>query len=768
MSAPARALPGPHDADAQIGRFLLYRRGRVAALLLLLLFALLIGAHTLRGPGHRPATGVAAWLDLVGQPAASVQQLLFDAYQRMVPRQRQAQTVAVVGIDENSLKVIGQWPWPRSQLADLIDAIAQFQPAAIGLDIYMPEADQTSPEQVAARLQPEQAALADALRRLPTHDARLAQVLRRAPTVLGAAGFNFATFGTSEGMQIAPMRVHGDDALVYLDRYPQVLASLPQLQSAAHGQALVSVSDEAVVRRIPLALAVGQVPAPSLALEMLRVATGSPAIDIHVDRHGVRALSVADLTVHTQAGGDVWLHFAPEAQGAQSRNISAIDMLAGRVAADALHSKLVLIGLTGSGLNDRRVTPLGESVAGIEIQAQLLESMLDGRMLLRPWWMGMVEMALLLGLGLSMVAVVPTALTRTGADGQRQPRRVGWWVALTCLLLVGSGFWLFDRQGWLFDGAGMSIAFAAVLASLVSSSTLEVQRDNRRLAAAEHALREEAARLAGEMEAARRIQLGSLPNAETAFPGEVRFTVSALIEPAREVGGDLFDFFMVDERRLCFLIGDVSGKGVPASLFMAVTRTLSRSFATRLTGGPSQIVSAANQDLSSGNVETLFVTMLFGVLDVVSGELELVNAGHDAPWRLPVQQPPGQIVAAADAGGPPLCVLDDFVYTVQRLQLAPGDRLCMVTDGITEAANGAGDLYGSARMRQALEQAGDGGADSVVQLLREDVAGFVAGAEASDDLAILVVQWHGPVGAGDTRASPPRGRHPSGPLPLVG
>jgi adenylate cyclase len=321
-------------------------------------------------------------------------------------------------------------------------------------------------------------------------------------------------------------------------------------------------------------------------------------------------------------------------------------------------------------------------------------------------------------------------------------------VALVCVLLLGAGFWMFHRHGWLFDGAGMSIAFAAVLASLVSSATLEVQRDNRRLAAAEHALREKSARLAGEMEAARRIQLGALPNADTAFPGETRFAVSALVEPAREVGGDLFDFFMIDERRLCFLIGDVSGKGVPASLFMAVTRTLSRSFATRLSGGPSQIVSAANEDLSSGNVETLFVTMLFGVLDVASGEMELVNAGHDAPWRLQSQQPPRQLVAASDAGGPPLCVLDDFVYVVQHLQLAPGDRLCMVTDGITEAANAAGELYGSTRVRQALAQVGDGGAQAIVQVLREDVAGFVAGAEASDDLAILVVQWHGPGGSG--------------------
>jgi len=263
-------------------------------------------------------------------------------------------------------------------------------------------------------------------------------------------------------------------------------------------------------------------------------------------------------------------------------------------------------------------------------------------------------------------------------------------------------------------------------------------------------LREEAARLAGEMEAARRIQLGSLPNATRAFPGEKRFAIDALIEPAREVGGDLYDFFMVDERRLCFLIGDVSGKGVPASLFMAVTKALARSFATRLAGGPAQIVSAANLDLSRENVETLFVTLLLGVLDVESGELELVNAGHEGPWRLGADGTLRQVIAAAGQGGPPLCVVDDFVYRVHKLRLSPGDRLCMVTDGITEAANDAGELYGNHRLHAALASVPPGApASGIVHDVREDVGAFVAGAEASDDLAILVLHWKG------VAASPP-------------
>lgn len=731
--------------NALLGRVFLYQRGRAVALVFLLLYAVLLGLADPAPPAGEPQRVQQQLARTFAAPVAAVRQYLFDSYQRAFPRQRQAQSVAIVGIDEDSLKIVGQWPWPRNKLAELIDAIAVHSPAAIGLDIYMPEPDQTSPEQVAQRLPPQQESLAAGLRSLPRHDTRLAEALHAAPTVLGAAGFQFETLATTVGMRTFEVAQEGDDPRPFLPRYPFVLASLPQLQAATHGQALVSIEQEAIVRRVPLIAAVGAQVTPSLAMEMLRVGYDRGPIAVRTDAHGIREVRVADQRFATQAGGDIWLHFAPEAQGDGSRNISAADLLAGKITGAGIENKLVLIGLTGSGLNDRRVTPLRESVAGIEVQAQLLESMFDGRMLLRPWWMAWVEYVLLLVVGTAMVQAAPSGLRRPPVDRGRGHVRLGWWVSLVCLALLALGFWLFVQQGWLFDGASLSLGFAILLASLVSSSTLEVERDNRRLAQERQHLREEAARLAGEMEAARRIQLGSLPNATRAFPGETRFAIDAVIEPAREVGGDLYDFFMVDDRRLCFLIGDVSGKGVPASLFMAVTKALARSFATRLAGGPAEIVSAANVDLSRENVETLFVTLLLGVLDVESGRLELVNAGHEGPWRLGAGRRPEQVIAGPMEGGPPLCVVEDFDYRVHRVQLLPGDRLCMVTDGITEAANAAQELYGNGRLRAVLaglDVASD--AATITHGVREDVGRFVAGAEASDDLAILVLHWKGP------------------------
>ena len=232
--------------------------------------------------------------------------------------------------------------------------------------------------------------------------------------------------------------------------------------------------------------------------------------------------------------------------------------------------------------------------------------------------------------------------------------------------------------------------------------------------------------------------MGSLPNAATAFPDETRFAVAALLEPARAVGGDLYDFFMLDADRLFFVIGDVSGKGLPASLFMAVTKALAKSAALRGTEGVGAIVETANLEMSRENPESLFVTLVAGILDAETGTVELCNAGHDAPWQVGS----GGVARLQTDGGPPLCVLDNFPYPVATLQLAPDEALCLITDGITEAMNGAGELYGNDRLAAVLARTGSGPDDIVVRL-RADVLDFVADAEPSDDLTLLAIRYHG-------------------------
>ena len=681
--------------------------------------------------------------DMVARPFKTGRQLLFDGYQRTFPRQPQSQPVTVVAIDEKSLAEIGQWPWPRNRLAALLDAIGQAGPAVVGLDMFMPEADQTSPARVAANLPREQATLARALARLPNHETHLAAALRRTPSVLGAAGFDFPSHSTTSGLRVTPLAIQGEDPLPWLRNYPYVLASLPELQAAAHGQALLTVSrlDGGVVRRVPLVLAVNQQPVPGLAMEMLRVASGSSAVEVEVGQLGIEAVQVADLRVPVQENGDVWLHFA-RSQTSAARYLSAADVLSGNFDPERLNGKLVLLGLTGSGLSDMRSTPLGELVPGVEIQAQLMESLFDGRFILRPWWLKWLETALLLVVGSVMIWAIPRTDGRVAAALQKTPRAASWWVIGLNVLIVSVGYLLFYTRGLMFDSASTFIGLSSVLGSLVSSALIEIDQQTRRIEADRQRLRENEARVAGELAAARRIQLGSLPDAKKLFADEKRFSLAALLEPARDVGGDLYDFFMLDERRLCFIIGDVSGKGVPASLFMATTRTLARSIALRMDEGAGAVVSAANRELAWENAEFLFVTLLFGVLDVERGELALVNAGHDGPWRLATDGTVTQITCPPEAGGPPLCVLDDHHYTAQTLQLSPGDTLCLVTDGITEAFDAKGQAYGSERLTQVLRALPPGcPPQEVMRQVRSDVASHTGDTEATDDLTLLVLRW---------------------------
>ncbi len=605
-------------------------------------------------------------------------------------------------------------------------------PAAIGLDIYMPEADQTSPARMAARLPESRQALRRALAALPDHDRVLADALRETPTVLGAAGFDNETLTTSRGLRTTPIRINGgsdSEALANVRRYPFVLASLPELQAAARGQGLLSVDLQgAVVRRIPLVMGVGDALLPSLAIEMLRVATNSPAAEVDMGPLGISRVRVADLAVSTQPDAEIWLHFG---KADSARYVSAAALLAGKVPADAFRSKLVLIGLSGFGLVDNRLTPLGEQVPGVEIQAQLLESLFDGNILLRPRWMAWLETLLLIAGGAFLIWAVPPL----------RPRLATFLAIILYVALFSAGFATFKFMGLLLDAAGAFASLNIVLGSLLGSAFIESDRQRRVAEAALHREREAAAEVAGELAAARRIQLGTLPDPATAFTDEKRFSVAALLEPARDVGGDLYDFFMLDNRRLFFVVGDVSGKGVPASLFMAVTKALAKSVALRGEAGAA-ILTAANKEIARENPEMLFVTMVTGVLDAGTGALELAIAGHDAPRILRAS---GGLELADGDGGPPLCMLECFDYPRLDVQLHPGDTVCLVTDGVTEAMNRDLSPYGAGRFDAVVASAAArASAGSLLASVREDVRAFVAGAVPSDDLTLLAITWHGP------------------------
>jgi serine phosphatase RsbU (regulator of sigma subunit) len=327
------------------------------------------------------------------------------------------------------------------------------------------------------------------------------------------------------------------------------------------------------------------------------------------------------------------------------------------------------------------------------------------------------------------------------------PRWGPWKSALLLLALVcgtlAQGVALFHGGRWLVDAASPALGLLALFLVLLVMTLADSTRQRRTLERVLQAQREEAARVAGEMAAAQRIQRGSLPRSDL-LAADSRADLHAVLEPAREVGGDLYDFFRLDERRLFLLVGDVSGKGLPASIFMAVSKALCKATMLRERDADlGDIMASANADLSRDNAETLFVTAFAAIVDLDNGELTYCNAGHDNPVVLRAGRQPLRRIE--DGDGPPLCALDGFAYRSARLQLEPADTLCIWTDGVTEAQDGSGALYGTERLNAVLShhQVLATPPLELVQALQQDVAAFVGSAPAADDLTILALRWQG-------------------------
>jgi len=662
----------------------------------------------------------------------------FDTYQASLPREVNSMPAVVVAIDEKSLAELGQWPWPRSVMAGLIDAINQAQPAAIGIDVLMPEPDRMSPGNLLGHLQLADADLARRLAALPSNDALLAKSLAQAPVALGIAGLPDET---DRPLRTAPFRVRGGDPHGSVRPYAGVMTSLDELDRAAPGHGLLSTDAEGgVVRRLPLVGEIAGTLVPALSVEMLRLAGGASVVDLDVQRGEVRAVGAGGLLVPTAADGAVWVHFSPRDP---RRLVSASDVLAGRVPKERLAQKLVLIGATGLGLLDHQATPIGERMPGIEIHAQLLENIFDQTLLVRPAWAAQGELAALLLLGLLLIWAVP-ALSPRLAFGVGMAS-VG--------LLLGGGFVAYRAGRLLLDAANPALGLMLLFVAMLALSLGEATRRRKALEIEVQAQREHAARVAGELEAAQRIQTGILPRAEI-WKAEPRIDLAASMTPAREVGGDLYDFYPLDADQVFFLIGDVSGKGLGASMFMAVSKALYKSAALRDLASEDPLgalMTQANLEVSRENPESMFVTAFAGILNLATGELRYCNAGHDNPYVLPAPLAGLQSAGApalarlADGDGPPLCVMDGFAYAGASRMLTPGDTLCLVTDGVTEALNAASELYGSERLQAVLTRcATDGtGSAAILGAVRADVARFTGPVELADDLTMLVLRWNG-------------------------
>jgi sigma-B regulation protein RsbU (phosphoserine phosphatase) len=244
-------------------------------------------------------------------------------------------------------------------------------------------------------------------------------------------------------------------------------------------------------------------------------------------------------------------------------------------------------------------------------------------------------------------------------------------------------------------------------------------------------------RIESELNIASDIQMGLLPKTFPAFPERREFDIYAVLEAAKEVGGDLYDFFFIDGERFCFAVGDVSGKGVPAALFMVITRTLIKTKAARGLS-PGDVLKRVNRDLCRENPSLMFVTLFLGILNVKTGELEYCSGGHNLPYLISAS---GGVEEVQKTEGMALGIVEDTVFESKKLTLDKGDAIFLYTDGVTEATNSANEAFTEARLKQALRQLHGQPIQEVVAGIMGETKTFVAGAEQSDDITMMILRF---------------------------
>ncbi|MEM8729896.1 MAG: adenylate/guanylate cyclase domain-containing protein [Pseudomonadota bacterium] len=344
-----------------------------------------------------------------------VRLLSFDIFQRISPRETGQFPVAILDVDDRSISELGQWPWPRTTIADLVQKAMEAGAAAVAFDIIFSEPDRLSPDKIALDNPDLPGPIRDSLAELQPNDVVLAEVFANARVVVGQTSVRGGVISqnvAAQNVRQVPHAFLGPDPTRFLLKFPELVQNLPELEDAATGRGVFTVlpDPDGVYRRVPLVMMVQEALRLSLSIELLRIATGGQAFAVRSNDAGIDGVVVGGQLIRTEADGSVWPHFS---YSDPNRFISASDLLEDRVPPGRLAGHLLLVGTSAIGLEDFRPTPLGVPMAGVEIHAQLLENVLGNQLLIRPNTAEVREMVFLVGMGLLVIGFAPLITART-------------------------------------------------------------------------------------------------------------------------------------------------------------------------------------------------------------------------------------------------------------------------------------------------------------------------------------------------------------------
>jgi adenylate cyclase len=406
-------------------------------------------------------------------PVEEIRVRTFDTFQRIDPRKKTARPVTIVDIDEKSLTKFGQWPWPRTRIADMITNLTRLGAVAIGFDIMFAEPDRLNPDIAADTFRNLDEATRDKLRALPSNDRVLADTMRHSRVVLGETGLPEILTELDKELPVTGLAMLGEEPQQFMYEFPGLLRNTPVLEQAAGGRGMLTINPErdGIVRRVPMIMLAQGITMPSLSFEMLRVVTGTDTIFIKTDVAGIKSLGVKGFQIPTDLNGQLWVHFA---RHDPSITVSALDVLEGRVAPEKFKGQLVLIGTSAAGLNDLKTTPVDRAMPGVEIHAQVLESALTRAVLAQPYYGPALEFFAALILGLLVIAFAP-------GFGPVTLVTVG---ALFATLLIGTSWYFYIQHRLLIDFTYPLLSTTSIYLTLIFTSFVREQAQRRQIRSA--------------------------------------------------------------------------------------------------------------------------------------------------------------------------------------------------------------------------------------------------------------------------------------------
>ena len=414
--------------------------------------------------------GIAALRVIDVPPIEELRVKVFDFYQRFEPRVKTTRPVAIVDIDETSLSKLGQWPWPRTRMAELVTNLARLGAVVIAFDVIFSEQDRLNPDVAAETFRNLDEDARAKLRALPSNDELFADAIRRSRVVLGESELPEPVAELDKSVPVTGMAMLGEDPQRFMFVFPGLLRNTHILESAAAGHGLLTIKPErdGIIRRVPMiVLAQGQT-MPSMSFEMLRLATGTDTIIIKSDIGGIKSVGVRGLEIPTDRNGQLWVHYA---DNDPSLYVSAVDVLEGRVAPEKIAQHLVLVGTSAVGLNDIKTTPVSPAMPGVEIHAQVLEAALTKSLLAQPPYALTLEFAAALLLGILVIAFAPQfgPITLLGVG------------ALFASVLVGTSWYFYAAHRLLVDFTYPLMSTTAIYLTLIFAGFVREQTQRKQI-----------------------------------------------------------------------------------------------------------------------------------------------------------------------------------------------------------------------------------------------------------------------------------------------